>query len=277
MATPGLLHFLWETAMTGVAMGQQDSSVIDREVSRRRLAFGVDPHRSQQYSLRQSRYDAAAQDISDWAGAAARSGRTLAVLDVGCGTGSLLRHLEAKPNFASLVVSATNFYEKTTYKPDSYREYIICDLTKPCPELRSEAYDVVVCEQMLEHLPDVGVAMDTLARVTRRGGHLIIGVPIHPPTFDLVRLRLVPLLDRMVGIPAGHRGHLQAFTLFSFRRLLRSYPNLRLTGMRGFRVISGGVLRPLENLRWYWRANRWLGTQVQAICPEVQFLLEKTS
>jgi len=122
--------------MTGAVMAQQVSAATNSGINRRRLAFGVDPQRSQQYSLRQSRYDAAAQDISDWAGAVARSGRTLAVLDVGCGTGSLLRHLEGKPNFASLVVSATNFYEKTTYKPDSYREYVICDLTKPCPELR---------------------------------------------------------------------------------------------------------------------------------------------
>jgi hypothetical protein len=34
----------------------------------RGLAFGVDPSRPERYSLRQARYAALAEDISDWAG-----------------------------------------------------------------------------------------------------------------------------------------------------------------------------------------------------------------
>ncbi|MCL2429241.1 MAG: class I SAM-dependent methyltransferase [Alphaproteobacteria bacterium] len=254
--------------------GSAGQHVGDRMSAERGLAFGVDPHRSERYSLRQSRYDAAAQDISSWAGAAERAGHKLAVLDVGCGSGSLLRHLEAKPHFEAITLSATNFYEKSTYKPHAYHDYIICDLTKPCPELRSSAYDVVICEQVLEHLSDVHSALATLVRVTKPGGRVIIGVPIHAPPLHLARLHLVPVLDRLAGRTQS-RGHVQAFSLFSFRRLLRSYPALELREQRGFRIISGGVLRPLENLHWYWRTNRWLGTRLQAICPEVQFLLEK--
>jgi SAM-dependent methyltransferase len=240
-----------------------------------RLAFGVDPHRRERYSLRQSRYDAIAHDIDSWAAVAAHSERKLSVLDVGCGTGSLLRHLEVRPHFASMVISATNFYEATTYKPEIYHQYITCDLTKPCPTLSSGAFDVVVCEQMLEHLPDVSVAMATLVRVVRPGGYLIIGVPIHVPPLDVARIHLVPMLDRLIGRPPGKRGHLQAFTLGSFRRMLRRYPELRLVEERGFRIISGGVLRPLENLHWYWRANCWIGSRLTAFCPEAQFILEK--
>jgi SAM-dependent methyltransferase len=240
-----------------------------------RLAFGCDPHRRERFSLRQSRYDAIAQDINGWARAAARLGRKLSILDVGCGTGTLLRHLEVKCYFADMVVSATNFYEKTTYKPDAYHEYIMCDLTQPCLALTSSTYDVVVCEQMLEHLPNVKVAMQTLVRVVRPGGRLIIGVPIYFPPLDLARIHLVPILDRFVGRAPGTRGHLQVFTLASLRQILRHYSELRSVEVRGFRIISGGVLRPLENLRWYWRANRWIGTQLTALCPEVQFVLEK--
>jgi SAM-dependent methyltransferase len=241
----------------------------------RKLAYGVDPHRGERFSLRQSRYDAIAHDINDWARAAAASGRKLSVLDVGCGTGTLLRHLEVRSCFAEMVISATNLYEKTTYRPDAYHEYIVCDLTRPCHTLASCAYDVVVCEQMLEHLPDLRVAISTLVRVVRPGGRLIIGVPIHFPPLDLARIHLVPILDRLVGRAPGTRGHLQAFTLASLRRMLKRYSELRFVEERGFRIISGGALRPLENLRWYWRANRWIGTHFTAFCPEVQCVLEK--
>src|SRR5205807_9639650 len=72
----------------------------------RGLAFGVDPSRPERYSLRQSRYAALAENISGWAGAAARRGETLSLLDVGCGWGPLLRHLDTKPHFNNIAMSA---------------------------------------------------------------------------------------------------------------------------------------------------------------------------
>jgi SAM-dependent methyltransferase len=274
-------HPVWAArTMTGFMTTNSAESPLKDEPAavptERKLAFGVDPQRRERFSLRQSRYDAIAHDLNDWTRVAAHSGRKLSVLDVGCGTGTLLRHLEARPYFADMVVSATNFYEKTTYKQEAYHEYIVCDLTQPCPALRSCTYDVVVCEQMLEHLPDVLIAMETLVRIVRPGGRLIIGVPIHFPPFDLARIHLVPILDRLVGRAPGTRGHLQVFTLASLRRMLGHYAELSLIEERGFRIISGGVLRPLENLSWYWRANRWIGTRLTALCPEVQLVMEKS-
>ena len=55
-------------------------------------AFGIDPTRPERYSLRQSRYEALASDISAWAGEAAARGETLSLLDIGCGWGPLLRY-----------------------------------------------------------------------------------------------------------------------------------------------------------------------------------------
>lgn len=237
----------------------------------RRLAFGVDPQRAERYSLRQARYNAAARDINAWAAAA---GRTLALLDVGCGSGSLLRHLEAEPHFRAVALSATNFYERSTYKQHAYQDYVICDLTKPCPQLPSEAYDVVVCEQVLEHLSDLDVAFGTLCRVTRPGGMLILGVPIFVPPLHLVRRHVVPRIDRLLG-GRRSRGHVQAFSMWSLLRRIAAAPGLRVLEVRGFRIVSGGVLRPLENHRWYWRLNRQLGRWLPWACIEVQVVLRK--
>lgn len=237
-------------------------------------AFGVDPHRRQFYSLRQSRYDALAQDISDWAGAAARTGKKLAVLDVGCGSGTLLRHLEYKPHFDNMLLSATELRKLEVYKRHVYQQFFIGDLLKGYPEIPSDAYDVVVCEQVFEHLRRLDLAIETLERVLKPGGKLVVGVPIFLPPLHMLRKHVVPILDRAMH-RRRHRDHAQAFSLRSFLRAMEAHPNLKLLLVRGFRVISGGLLRPLENYCWWWRLNRRIGELLPAACIEIQAIFEK--
>jgi hypothetical protein len=61
----------------------------------------------------------------------------------------------------------------------------------------------------------------------------------------------------------------------SILRELKKHPNLRLLEVRGFRVISGGLLRPLENYHWWWKFNRRIGALVPAACIEIQVVLTK--
>jgi 2-polyprenyl-3-methyl-5-hydroxy-6-metoxy-1,4-benzoquinol methylase len=239
-----------------------------------RLAFGVDPTRPERYSLRQSRYEALAEDISAWAGDAARRGKTLSLLDVGCGWGPLLRYLDTKPHFDRLRISATDMRDAALYRKELYEEYFIGDLTGGYPEIASSSYDIVVCEQVLEHLHSLDTAIDTLVRVLRPGGTLVIGVPIFLPPLHLARKYLVPTLARLIGHPDS-ASHQQAFSMRSFFRELRKRPELSLVKVRGFRIISGGLLRRLENYRSWWRFNRRLGEIVPAACIEIQVILKK--
>ena len=234
----------------------------------------TDPRRPQPYRLRLARYAVLAQDIGAWAGSAARDGRGLGVLDVGCGWGVLLRHLEAVPQFGSIELSATDVTDTALYKRELYRDYFVADLTGGYPNLASESYDVVVCEQVLEHLGEIEPALATLARLVRPGGRLVIGVPIFPPPLHLVRKHLVPPLAHLLR-PSATASHQQAFSLYSFRRLLRRLPGFEIERVRGFRIVSGGLLRPLENYRWWWLLNRRLGEMVPALCIEAQFVLRK--
>jgi len=240
-------------------------------------AFGIDSTRRERYSLRQARYAALADDINEWAEAAARDGRTLSLLDVGCGWGVLLRHLEFQPYFSNLAVSGTDCnLPAYQYRKELYREFFVGDLSAGYPEILSNRYDIVVCEQVLEHLQSVDTAIATLARVLRPGGRLIVGVPTFPPPLHLARRHLVPPLSRMLGRP-GTASHIQAFSLRSLLRLLRRDRRLSVLSVRGFRIISGGALRRLENYRWWWRLNRKLGEWIPAACIEVQVILEKSA
>jgi SAM-dependent methyltransferase len=237
-------------------------------------AFGVDPTRRELYSLRQSRYDALAEDVSRWAGEAAAAGLPLRVLDIGCSSGVSLRYIEARPHFEAVQFSGADVEFRPRYKEDVFEAYFVGDLMEGYPEIESGRYDVVLCEQVLEHLPRLDVAITTLDRVLRPGGKLIVGVPIFPPPLAFLRRHLVPHIDRAFQ-PDIVRGHVQAFSASSFLAAMAAHSTLRLLEIRGFRIISGGVLKPLENHRWWWRFNRGLGRIAPSLCIEIQAIMEK--
>ncbi len=241
-----------------------------------RQVFPVDPKRPEPYRLRLARYAVLAQDINFWAAHAARVGGALALLDVGCGWGPLLCQLEAEPNFNSLHISGADLADNVLYKRELYREFFVGDLTQGYPAIAADRYDIVVCEQVLEHLDTLDAAIATLARVARPGGIIVIGVPIFVPPLDLARKHLVPWLRRVFSL-GSTASHQQAFSLSSFVGLIKHNPGLQVINARGFRIISGGLLRRLENYSWWWRFNRRLGELLPALCIEAQIILVKVT
>ena len=238
-----------------------------------RYAYGVDPHRPERYSLRQARYDALAEDIDAWAGIAARQQRRLSVIDIGCSSGLLYRHLEPRANFPAIDFHATDVAPALVYRVERYASYRIEDLMQGCPGAPSNAYDVVVCEQVLEHLPKLDLAIATLARIAKPGGRVCIGVPIFAPPAPALRNLWIAASLKMR--PDKSWTHIQTFSQWSFLRRIREHSNLQLREVRGFRIISGGVLRGLENYRWWWRLNRRIGRLIPWACIEVQAIFDK--
>lgn len=238
------------------------------------LAFGVDPTRRERYSLRQARYQAIGEEIGRLL-AAQPASRPLKFLDVGVYNGVSMRYIEQQTGAERVEFHGVDVrLEPTLYRPSKWASVQQGNLLEGLPSLPDNQFDVVLCEQVLEHLPTVDVALSTLTRVLKPGGTLIVGVPIFLSGLHLVRKHLVPRWDRLVGTKKI-RGHLQAFSRQSFLAELRQHCNVELQEVRGFRVISGGPFRPLENCRWWWRFGREVGRLAPGICTEIQVVAVK--
>lgn len=222
--------------------------------------------------MRQARYHALAKDVGVLA-LRQRHGR-LKLLDIGLHNGCSMRHIEVQAGAENIDYHGVDIrFRADLYRPDKW-QWHQGDLLEGLSLLPSESFDVVICEQVLEHLPHLATPLATLDRLLRPGGWLFVGVPIFPPGIHLLRRHLVPLIDRVVP-RRKPRGHVQAFCAAGFCRLLAEHGNWCIRQVRGFRIVSGGLLRPLENQRWWWRLNCKLGEHLPSLCTEVQVVATK--
>ena len=240
-------------------------------------AFGVEEGWAP-YRLRQARYFELACDVSRWAMEHARQhGVPMNLLDVGTWNGVTRKYVEVQPGGQYVRYHGVDIFPRGfdyVYKSNDWTLHNI-NLEGGMPHLESSSYDAIVAEQVLEHLHHPERALKDMQRVLRPGGHLIVGVPIFPEGLHLARKHLVPAIDRLKKTKKT-RGHVQAWTKRTFLNLLHeTCPELEVECSRGFRIISGGVLRPLEHRRWWWRLNRALGAALPSLCIEIQVVARK--
>jgi SAM-dependent methyltransferase len=231
------------------------------------LAFGVEPS-DRRYRLRLARYPALAGVLAAEAASARFAARPMDVLDVGCGRGRTLRYLEAQPDALRRVrltgIDLDPRLPERLHGRERWRA-ALADASRGLP-FRDGAFDVVVCEQVLEHLHGPERLVAEAARVLRPGGLFVAGVPTFPPGIAALRGLFSHRHDDATH---GH-GHVSAFSALSFRRLVGRSGAFRVASVRGFRSMSGGVLAPLEDHRWWWRMNGALFGALPWFAAEVQ-------
>ncbi len=110
--------------------------------------------------------------IKSWVAALAPS----SVLDVGCGTGELLCELrERLPGCSFLGVDQAAQQVERNRGLFPWAEFQALDLSASALDRRC---DVVICSEVLEHVPDDERALDHLVAMT--GRHLLLTVPAGP-------------------------------------------------------------------------------------------------
>ncbi len=172
------------------------------------------------------------------------------ILDLGCGTGAILRELQRR-NIGKRYTGIDYSEEAIAYLQQNSRgiDSMAADVASPefCLEGR---YDLVLIIHVLQHLEDPAAFLDAVLEKIDFS-YLLIEIPFE----DTLLNRLVPLLLWRKKNPAGS---LQFFNGASFERLLRS-KKLATVGDRRYAPLYGlDTIRVLkERYGWsnlqYWK------------------------
>jgi SAM-dependent methyltransferase len=236
-------------------------------VSKPKLAYGVEPSKAA-FPLRLARYKGLAEDIAAWVRAHPEK-RPLRLLDLGLGSGRSLRFLEAEGVAGEIAFFGLDVSPARLARARERDEWRLCrgTLTAPLPFAAASA-DICVCEQVIEHLDDPDLVLREIRRVLRPDGLLVLGVPNFPAPVIPLHRAFTRLRRRLV--PDGHF-HVQSFSAHTLRIGVER-AGFSVRDLRGFRLTSGGITRPLEQRAWWYRANRRFGARFPALCIEVQVL-----
>lgn len=238
-------------------------------------AFGIEPS-SRKFHLRLARYMGLCDAIREFREREAASGitpETLRLLDVGAGHGRTLMYLKAQGLDDNIeFYGVDNAQARRNRLFESHRwDYRLLDVEQGLP-FDNGFFDIVICEQVLEHLKRPEFVISEISRVTRPHGMAILGVPNFPPGADLVRRHIVPRIDRLTG---KSRDHEQVFTQARFTSLIEGSGEFRVRRVQAFRCISGGLLKGLENYEWWYNLSRAVATAASPLAIEIQVVADR--
>ena len=143
-------------------------------------------------------------------------GEGLSVLDVGFGAGHLARRIRARCRYlAGIELDPDAATEGAVFFDDPLVNDVVSGLAGPW----REPFDVIVAGDILEHLPEPGLALTLLRPLLRPEGRLLVSLP----NVANVTVRLGLLFGRF---PLSDRGildrtHLRFFTRKTGRELLQ--------------------------------------------------------
>ena len=177
------------------------------------------------------------------AGIAEPGGGTRSLLDVGCWDGgSTLTRGEALGTTRLLGVEI--FEPAAASAAGRGIEVSHLDLETERFPWPDASVDVIVCNQVLEHLKNIWLPMSEMHRVLRPGGYALLSVPNLASFHNRVLLALgrQPTSIRLFG------PHVRGFTLREFRELIGREGAYSLAAIRGagFYPIPSPLSRPLS-------------------------------
>jgi ubiquinone/menaquinone biosynthesis C-methylase UbiE len=99
------------------------------------------------------------------------------LLDVGCADGSKAEQYAGRLGIKPAAVAGVETNREYSKAAEKKFKVYIADLEKERLPLPDESFDLIVCNQVLEHLKNIYGPLQEMDRVVKTGGHLLIGVP----------------------------------------------------------------------------------------------------
>lgn len=110
------------------------------------------------------------------------------VIEVGSGIGNIIAELVNHPSVEQIVATDHEAGHLDTIRDrfgtDRFLETVIWDVNQPVPKvLAGEAFDTVICSNVLEHVEDHRAALSSMRRLLKPEGKLLLLVPAQPALF----------------------------------------------------------------------------------------------
>ncbi len=151
------------------------------------------------------------------------------LLDVGCANGNKTKHIA---NFFNINMKNTHGVDYNDLYVKECRQsfnVIKIDLETETLPYRENSFDLVICNQVLEHLKNYQKLIVDLIKVTRTKGYIVIGVPNLAHLINRIYLLfgIQPLCIHVNG------PHVRGFTHKAFVDLLNSFKQIELVDTAG--------------------------------------------
>jgi glycosyltransferase involved in cell wall biosynthesis len=110
------------------------------------------------------------------------------IIEVGSGIGNIIAELVNYPQVEQIVATdhapgSLNVI-RDRFGTDTFLDTVIWDANQPVPEVLSDhTFDTVICSNVLEHLENHRQALESMRRLLKPDGKLLLLVPAHPALF----------------------------------------------------------------------------------------------
>ncbi len=151
------------------------------------------------------------------------------MLDVGCGDGCRTLRLAEYFNINTKNLYGLDYDQNLVNLCNLKFQSFKMDLEVDQIPFEQEMFDLVICNQVLEHIKNYNNAIDNIIRVTKNNGYIVFGIP------NLAHLinRILLLIGRQPMCIDIDSSHVRAFTHKSLSFKLSSISTLELIDCRG--------------------------------------------